>query len=66
MKEREAAEKEAQLVEDFMDEFCDADFDSRPVLATGNYNRDELIEGLAHHIMFLQSREPGNLDPESN
>ncbi len=50
-----AAEKEARLVHEFMDEFCEADFDSRPVLATGKYDRDELIEGLAHHAMFLQS-----------
>jgi len=55
-----AAEKEARLVNDFMDEFCDADFDSRPALATGKYDRDELIEGLAHHIMFLNSElDPG-------
>jgi hypothetical protein len=56
MTEREEdAEKEARLVDDFIDEFCEADFHSGPVLATGKYNRHELIQALAHRIMFLGS-----------
>ena len=54
MTEREDdADKEAQLVDDFIDDFCEAAFHSGPVLATGKYNRDELIEALAHRTMFL-------------
>jgi hypothetical protein len=52
-----AAEKQVELVDKFMEEFCEADFESRPVIATGKYDRDALIEALAHQRRKLEDLE---------
>jgi hypothetical protein len=56
-----AVEKQVKLVDRFMDEFCKADFESRPVIATGKYDRDELIEALAHEIRLACAVETPEL-----
>jgi hypothetical protein len=45
--------EEMWMVKEFMCEFCDADYDSRQVIATGKYNADELIEAFADEVLYL-------------